>query len=183
MEEALLMESKDGVFLTEAWFGYSSDTPVLRGSNLIVPKGAIYGLLGPSGCGKTTMLKCMLGRLSVQSGEVSVFGTAPGSSGSTIPGSGVGYMPQELALYDEFTVNETLTYYAKLHGIGSDHLQGDIDFLLDFLDILPFKSYLVTNLSGGQKRRVSLAVALLHNPPLLVLDEPTVGTAIFMDVL
>lgn len=106
-----------------------------------------------------------MGRLSPGSGIVRVFGHAPGSVGHPVPGSAVGYMPQEAALYPEFTIGETLEFYARLHGMTSEHFQSRKKFLIEFLG-LPEEDRLVKNLSGGQNRRVSLCVALLHNPKL-----------------
>ncbi|KAL1442205.1 hypothetical protein MTO96_046509 [Rhipicephalus appendiculatus] len=131
-----------------------SAVETLMGIDLSLPEGKIYGLLGPSGCGKTTLLRCIVGRLKPRHGSVHVFGHKPGQPGSYIPGPGVGYMPQELTLYPEFSIIETLTYFGRLFRIGRDVLQERTDFL---------------------KRRVSLAAALIHRPPLLILDEPTVG--------
>ena len=103
-----------------------------------------------------------------------VFGCEPMSEGSTVPGPLIGYMPQEVALFPDFTIEETLTFFARLFGMKDLNTRDRIKFLVSFLQ-LPEKSRLVGNLSGGQKRRVSLAVALVHSPPLLILDEPTVG--------
>ncbi|XP_037529578.1 ABC transporter G family member 20 [Rhipicephalus sanguineus] len=151
-----------------------SAVETLMSIDLSLPEGKIYGLLGPSGCGKTTLLRCIVGRLKPRHGSVHVFGHKPGQPGSYIPGPGVGYMPQELTLYPEFSIIETLTYFGRLFRIERDVLQERTAFLVRFLG-LPEKSRLVKNLSGGQKRRVSLAAALIHRPPLLILDEPTVG--------
>uniref|UniRef100_A0A3P8RB70 ABC transporter domain-containing protein n=1 Tax=Astatotilapia calliptera TaxID=8154 RepID=A0A3P8RB70_ASTCA len=147
---------------------------VLNNLNLAVPQGQIYGLLGPSGCGKTTLLKCIVGTLKISRGHITVLGKPPAFPGHDIPGKKVGYMPQELALYNEFTISDTLTFFGRIHGLTSKETQARMNFLIDFLD-LPQKTSLVRNLSGGQQRRVSLGAALLQNPELLILDEPTVG--------
>ncbi|KAM9364212.1 ABC transporter G family member 23 isoform 1-T2 [Pholidichthys leucotaenia] len=147
---------------------------VLTSLNLTVPQGHIYGLLGPSGCGKTTLLKCIVGTLKISRGHITVLGKPPAFPGHDVPGKMVGYMPQELALYNEFTISDTLTFFGRIHGLTSKETQARMNFLIDFLD-LPQKTSLVRNLSGGQRRRVSLGAALLQNPELLILDEPTVG--------
>lgn len=143
----------------------------MKSVNLQVPRGEIYGLLGPSGCGKTTLLRCLVGRLQVESGSIRVFGK---DSNTSVPGPLIGYMPQELALFPDFTIQETLFFFARLFGMKDKKIKERVRFLVSFLE-LPDKDRLVGNLSGGQKRRVSLAVALVHSPPLLILDEPTVG--------
>uniref|UniRef100_A0A6Q2ZNQ7 Uncharacterized protein n=1 Tax=Esox lucius TaxID=8010 RepID=A0A6Q2ZNQ7_ESOLU len=147
---------------------------VLSSLNLTLPQGHIYGLLGPSGCGKTTLLKCIVGALKISRGHISVLGKPPAFPGHEVPGKMVGYMPQDLALYHEFTISDTLNFFGRIHGLSTKVTQLRIDFLVDFLD-LPQQSSLVGKLSGGQKRRVSLGAALLQNPQLLILDEPTVG--------
>ncbi|CAO1389625.1 unnamed protein product [Diamesa hyperborea] len=147
---------------------------ILDGLNMTVPKGAIYGLLGASGCGKTTLLSCIVGRRRLNSGEIWVLGGRPGSKGSGVPGPRIGYMPQELALYGEFTIRETFIYFGWIYGMTTDEVDEKTDFLLKLLQ-LPNASRFVKNLSGGQQRRISLAAALIHEPELLILDEPTVG--------
>ncbi|XP_053947135.1 ABC transporter G family member 23 isoform X1 [Anastrepha ludens] len=147
---------------------------VLNNLNMTVPKGTIYGLLGASGCGKTTLLSCIVGRRRMDSGEIFVLGGKPGTRGSGVPGKRVGYMPQEIALYGEFSIRETMMYFGWIFGMGTKEIMERLQFLLNFLD-LPSEKRLVKNLSGGQQRRVSFAVALMHDPELLILDEPTVG--------
>ena len=147
---------------------------VLEGLDMRVDSGSIYGLLGPSGCGKTTLLKVLLGRLVPAAGEVSVLGSLPGSPGSRVPGGAVGYSPQELALYEDLSIRETFLFHGRLHGMQAGGIRERESWLIDFLD-LPEPSRQVARMSGGQKRRVSLAIALLHEPELLLLDEPTVG--------
>ncbi|XP_074593668.1 ABC transporter G family member 20-like [Brevipalpus obovatus] len=158
-------------------YTYGSPTKsisAVKNVSINIPEGIIYGLLGPSGCGKTTLLRCLLGRLSPQSGSVWIFGSRPGSSESLIPGPGVGYMPQELALFMAFTARETINYFGQLYGLSKQEREARVHFLLKFLD-LKAPDRRVQDLSGGQRRRVSLAAALVHRPPLLILDEPTVG--------
>nr|AHK05671.1 ATP-binding cassette transporter sub-family H 88708 [Tigriopus japonicus] len=152
----------------------SRKVPVLCGLNMTIPKGAIYGLLGPSGCGKTTLLSCIVGKQRLKSGSVTVFGGKPGSAESGVPGTRAGYMPQELALYGEFTIAETMQYFGRVYDLTAAKIRERTEFLLNFLD-LPKERRLIMNLSGGQQRRASLAAALLHEPELLILDEPTVG--------
>uniref|UniRef100_A0A2M4AFI7 Putative abc transporter n=1 Tax=Anopheles triannulatus TaxID=58253 RepID=A0A2M4AFI7_9DIPT len=147
---------------------------ILDGLNMTVPKGSIYGLLGASGCGKTTLLSCIVGRRRLNSGEIWVLGGRPGSRGSGVPGPRIGYMPQEIALYGEFTIRETLIYFGWIYGMTTEQVDEKTDFLCKLLQ-LPNASRFVKNLSGGQQRRMSLAAALLNQPELLILDEPTVG--------
>jgi len=155
-------------------FHYNSFTPILNKISLQVPRGRIYALLGASGCGKTTLLRMILGRLQPLTGSIRVFGCEPGSSASNIPGLGVGYMPQELALFYLLTIDEVLHYYGRLYGMTAKSIDQKVEHFINFLN-LPTKNRKVSQLSGGQQRRVSLAVTLIHEPPLLILDEPTVG--------
>lgn len=147
---------------------------VIQNLSMTVAKGSIYGLLGASGCGKTTLLSCIVGRRRLNSGEIWVLGGKPGTKGSGVPGKRVGYMPQEIALYGEFTIRETMMYFGWIFGMCTPEIVDRLKFLLQFLD-LPSQNRQVKNLSGGQQRRVSFAVALMHDPELLILDEPTVG--------
>lgn len=147
---------------------------VLKKISISAPKGKIYALLGASGCGKTTLLKCILGQLQPKSGYIKIFGQKPGSRLCPVPGPGVGYMPQELALFPELTVQETLRYFGQLYKMPTEKIQSRIEYIVDFLG-LPGSNRRVKQLSGGQQRRVSLACALIHQPALMILDEPTVG--------
>lgn len=147
---------------------------VLNGLTLTVPAGTIYGLLGPSGCGKTSIIRCITGSKRPTAGLLRVFGHEPGKRGSGVPGPGVGYMPQEIALHDDLTVSEMLMYFGRLFNLARTVLDTRIAHMAAVLD-LPDTSRLIGTLSGGQKRRVSFAAALIHKPRLVILDEPTVG--------
>lgn len=101
-------------------------------------------------------------------------GGKPGSPGSGVPGPRLGYMPQEVALYGEFTMRETMIFFGTIADMTRAQVEARVDFLTDLL-LLPCSDKYVKTLSGGQQRRVSLAAALIHEPELLILDEPTVG--------
>lgn len=132
---------------------------------MTLPRGTIYGLLGPSGCGKTTLLNCIVGRVELDAGEIFT---------SSKSRADIGYMPQDIALYSVLSILETFLYYGRLFGMTYEQIENRTDQLVQLLE-LPSAQTLVENLSGGQQRRVSFAVALIHDPQLLILDEPTVG--------
>ncbi|XP_035711215.1 ABC transporter G family member 23 [Folsomia candida] len=164
----------EAVKIQRASKSYGSGPKVLNNLSMTIEKGTIYSLLGSSGCGKTTLLSCIVGIRNFNSGEILVFGRNPGSRGSGIPGKRVGYMPQDLALYNDFSINESMQYFAVLYNMSGKELKESREFLIQFLD-LPEAENRIGSLSGGQKRRVSLALALIHSPELLILDEPSVG--------
>lgn len=136
--------------------------------SLDIPRGGVTGLLGPSGSGKTTLLRCILGVQKISAGSVQVFGR---SAGSPALRSQVGYAPQAASVYDDLSVAENLRYFATTLGAASS----DPDRVIGAVDLADHADRLVGRLSGGQRSRVSLAVAMLGEPKLLVLDEPTVG--------
>ena len=145
---------------------------VLDDVSLEVPTGQILCLLGPSGCGKTTMVDLVMGNTVPVAGTVRVLGeTAPYPTARRR----VGYMPQDDALYDDVTAEENLRFFGAMYGLGGARLSERIDAVLDFARLADDRKKLVGAYSGGMKRRLSLGAALLHEPEVLVLDEPTVG--------
>jgi ABC-2 type transport system ATP-binding protein len=141
---------------------------VLRGLDFVVSVGAITALLGPSGCGKTTLMRAVVGLQAVSRGSVSVLGEAAGSPALR---ARIGYAPQGTSAYSDLTVAENVRYFAACVGAP----RADVDRVVDQVDLAPCADQLVGSLSGGQRSRVSLAISLLGEPELLVLDEPTVG--------
>nr|QTW43728.1 ABCH1 [Eurytemora affinis] len=179
----LRSKSKDGfgeipvIYIRGGCKGYGrgpNKKNILNNLNMTVNKGEIYGLLGASGCGKTTLLSIIVGRRHLDSGSLRVFGGIPGDTISGIPGPRVGYMPQELALYEEFTVLETALYFGRIYGMSVKQIKLQLEFLMSLLD-LPHDKRNLSSFSGGQQRRVSFLISLLADPELLILDEPTVG--------
>lgn len=145
---------------------------ILHDISLNVHKAKILGLLGPSGSGKTTLVKLMAGIDSPDSGEVSVLGEKVPSLKML---SRIGYMAQADALYGELTAEENLEFFAAMYGLGKAERKKRIEEVMKIVNLYDQLRIQVKKYSGGMKRRLSLAIALLHEPPILVLDEPTVG--------
>ncbi|HEU5009172.1 MAG TPA: ABC transporter ATP-binding protein [Gaiellaceae bacterium] len=143
-------------------------TRVLPGISLEVARGVVTGLLGPSGSGKSTLLRAIVGVQVVESGAVEVLGEP---AGSPTLRRRVGYMTQAPSVYGDLSIRENLSYFARVLGAPRE----TIDALLARVELTELSDRLVRRLSGGQRARVSLAAALLADPDVLVLDEPTVG--------
>lgn len=145
---------------------------VLKRVSLQLPAGKILGLIGPSGAGKTTLVKAVLGMESVDAGTTQVLGT-------TMPNRAImqriGYMAQSDALYTRLTARENLRFFGELLGLRGQHLTAAIAHAAQVVNLTADLDRRITAYSGGMKRRLSLAIALLHDPDLLILDEPTVG--------
>lgn len=141
---------------------------VLPGFDLDVQAGRVTGLVGPSGSGKTTLMRAIVGVQIVAAGEVTVLGEPAGSARLR---ERVSYMTQSGSVYPDLTAAENVRYLARLLGAGDDEVRR----VIDLVGLASFEDRPVVRLSGGQRRRVSLAGALLGSPDLLVLDEPTVG--------
>ena len=143
-------------------------THALRSVSLDVPAGRVTGLLGPSGSGKTTLIRALVGVQIVRGGSVEVFGLPAGSAELR---RRVGYLTQVTSVYGDLSAKENLSYFARILGVSADRVQQ----ALALVDLAASSRRPVRELAGGERSRVSLAVALLGHPELLVLDEPTVG--------
>ena len=146
--------------------------PALLDASLEIPAGSIVGLLGPSGAGKTTLIRCIVGLLRPQAGSVRV-------AGRRVPDRSlaprIGYMAQEDALYAELSGVQNLRFFASLYGLRGAASRAAVDAVFRLTRLSGEESKRVKNYSGGMRKRLSLAAALLHSPSLLILDEPTVG--------
>ncbi|VVC25930.1 Hypothetical protein CINCED_3A000710 [Cinara cedri] len=143
---------------------------VLNGININVPTCTIYGLLGPSGCGKSTLLECILGTKTLDFGCIDLKAKYL---------KDVGYMPQDLCLEGILTIKETFEYFGRIYKMSDQNIKTRIAELNEFLQFPDINSY-IKEISGGQSKQVSLAVALIHDPKLIILDEPTVGIDVLL---
>ena len=134
--------------------------------------GEIVGLIGPSGSGKSTLIKTMLGMEKADEGEALVLDYKMPKREIL---SNIGYMAQSDALYEMLTGYENLEFFGKMKGVPSDKLKKEIEYIAEVVDLTDDLKKLVSKYSGGMKRRLSLAIALIGSPELLILDEPTVG--------
>ncbi|MCF1599927.1 ABC transporter ATP-binding protein [Streptomyces muensis] len=148
---------------------------VLRDLDFTVPRGQITGLLGPSGCGKTTLMRAIVGTQAKVTGTLDVLGRP---AGHPTLRTRIGYVTQAPSVYDDLTISQNLAYFAAILDPGhtaADRRHENVTRAIADVDLTNHADALAGNLSGGQRSRVSLAVALLGTPELLVLDEPTVG--------
>jgi ABC-2 type transport system ATP-binding protein len=150
------------------------DTVAVDGLTLEVPRGESFGLLGPNGCGKSTTLAAVAGALTPAAGVIRVAGVEE-RAGPLAYRRLVGLVPQELALYEELTAEDNLLFFGRLYGLRGRDLLRRGGEALEFVRLTDRAHHRVRTLSGGMQRRLNLACALLHEPPLLLLDEPTVG--------
>lgn len=145
---------------------------ILSNVDIKIKEGEIIGLLGPSGAGKTTLVKVIIGMKEVDKGEVKVFDNKMPTLDVS---KDIGYMAQSDALYDDISALDNVLFFGELYGIKGKAAKERAMEVLRLVNLDKDFNKAVKNYSGGMKRRLSLAIALLHNPKLLILDEPTVG--------
>jgi ABC-2 type transport system ATP-binding protein len=142
------------------------------GITLELRAGECLGLLGPNGAGKSTLIRAIAGRVIAESGSVAVFGH---KAGSTEARAALGWVPQELALYPRLSCKENLSAFGRYHGLAGAKLAASIAWCLKWAALEDRAGDLVSNLSGGMKRRLNMAAGILHRPKVVLMDEPTVG--------
>ena len=153
---------------------YFGSFKAVDGIDLKVRQGEIFGLLGPNGAGKTTTIRMILGLLKPSAGTVKVFGVNVAKNRKEVLKI-TGYMPQRFSLYEDLTTEENLRLFASLYGLKGRDLDKRVGELLDEFQLKEYRYRLAGKLSGGTKQRLALAVALVHRPKLLIVDEPTAG--------
>jgi ABC-2 type transport system ATP-binding protein len=149
-------------------------TRAVDGLNLSIPPGELFGLIGPDGAGKTTTLRLLAGLLNVSEGKATVLGRDLESQAEDIKPH-IGYMAQQFSLYAELSVQENLRLFAELFDVPPRELAGRAERLLAFAGLTEFRARRAAHLSGGMQKKLALACTLVHQPELLLLDEPTTG--------
>lgn len=144
----------------------------LRGVSFSVAPGEMFGLIGPDGAGKTTAIRTICGLVHADGGRVRVLGKDPVAEHRAITGT-VGYLSQRFSLYGDLSIDENIAFFAEIHGV-SDY-RARRDRLLDMTQLTPFRGRLADQLSGGMKQKLALACTLVHEPRVILLDEPTTG--------
>ncbi|KAA9130540.1 ABC transporter ATP-binding protein [Marinihelvus fidelis] len=150
------------------------DTVALDGLDLAVPKGAFFGLLGPNGAGKSTFMSLVTGFQDADGGQFSLFGEVldPADTGQKLR---IGFAPQHIALYKELSAEANLALFGRLYGLSGRGLDQRVEAALELARLMDRRGDRVKTFSGGMMRRLNIAAALLHEPELLLCDEPTVG--------
>ncbi len=150
------------------------DFLALDNVNMKIGEGEIVGFLGPNGAGKTTTINTILGLSKIDSGEIKVFGKNLKESGIEIKRN-IGIVPQEIAIYDDLTAYENVSYFGSLYGIRGNLLKERSLEALKFTGLIDKEKDFPKKFSGGMKRRLNIACAIVHHPKLIIMDEPTVG--------
>lgn len=163
----------DIVIYTDGLTKQFNGTTAVDHVTMQIPRGSIFGFIGPSGCGKTTTLRLLLGIYEPTEGEANVLGASPEDFGRE-QRERIGYMPQLFVLYPDLTVWENLNFAASLYGFPFRR-QTRLKELLDLVELTGHEGKLARHISGGMQQRLSLAAALVHDPELIFLDEPTAG--------
>jgi len=167
--------SPAAVHIENLGFKYPGQSAMcFSGLNLEVPAGSRFGIFGPNGAGKTTLMNCMTGLLNFRQGTIKLLGQEIKKHDKTI-NSLFGFVPQDFSFYEELSPVENLSFFGAWYGLDKKIIKKRIAELLQVLDLEGDAKIRVQNFSGGMKRRINLAIGVMHNPAILFLDEPTVG--------
>jgi len=145
---------------------------VVDNVSLTINRGELFGLLGPNGAGKTTTINMIIGSLAPDNGTIEINNEAPGKQSVKRL---LGIVPQTIALYESLSAQQNLNFFGKLYGLDGKELNDRVQLALEIVNLTERRNDRVSKYSGGMKRRLNIASALLHRPSLLILDEPTVG--------
>ena len=151
-----------------------STIEAVKGVNLEIRQGEIFSLLGPNGAGKTTTISMISGLVEPTEGDATIGGhsiTKEPMAAKRL----MGFVPQEIALYPELSARQNLSFFGRMYGLGGKALNRRVDELIEFVDLADRQNDRIDTFSGGMKRRINLAAGLLNSPPLIYMDEPTVG--------
>jgi len=167
-------ESMDNILVVQDLKKSYDKTQALKGVTFSVQSGTCFGLLGPNGAGKSTTMKILTGIVKADGGTADILGLRVDRESSKIRRQ-VGYVPQNITLYEKLSAFDNLTFFGELYGLKGKQLTSRIREVLEQIGLANREKDAVESFSGGMKRRINIATALLHRPKLLILDEPTVG--------
>jgi len=171
-EQRELSKSEEYAVTTQKLRKQFDDLTAVDDLDLRIRRGVLYGLIGPNGSGKTTTIRVLVGILKATSGSATIMGEEVPIEENL---GRIGYMPQEMGIYSDISVHENLELFSDLYLMQKEEFERREKQLLNMIDLEERKDSLVSELSGGMKHRVSLACALIHDPEVIFLDEPTVG--------
>jgi len=154
---------------------HGTSEEALKGISLSIERGENFGMLGPNAAGKTTLISIICGLLKFSNGEVIVNGIDVRKTPRQICPI-IGLIPQEIALYPNLTLKENLLFFGRMHGLNGKELRSKVDYFIDIVKLEPHQSKLASRCSGGIRRRANLIAGLIHEPQIIFLDEPTLGT-------
>jgi len=160
--------------LSKRYGVHGESRPAIAGLDLEIAPGCLYGLVGPDGAGKTTTMRILATVMAPTSGAAYIGGLDVVDAAERVRAS-IGYMPQNFSLYPDLSVSENLEFFASLHGLPRGRRQARIASLLQFARLSEFQARRSEHLSGGMRKKLALACALIHEPQVLLLDEPTTG--------